>query len=185
MYPGATFQDGRFHLLCLFMLEIYSPCQHCQKCRTWHWQGCQRRSIETDLYESWVSGSAVIGFPIKKWPGMSTSIPSSSAELIRTKGRLLRHASTCVRIVENSSNVSLIGETTRLKWVLTPFTADSHILPKWGNLSGMYFHCIFCSVQNSDIAPWVIWWMRKVLSSFISRLAPTKLVPWSLHMSEG
>lgn len=166
------------------MLERHSLCHRCQKWGTRHWQRCQWRSIKRDLYESWGFGRAVIGFPIKKWPGVSTSIPSSLKELIGTSGRLLRHASTCARIVENSSNVSLTGEITHLRWSLTPFTADSHIPPKWGDLSGMYFHCI-PRVEQSEIAPWVIWWLRKAFSSFSSWLAPTKLVPWSLQISDG
>jgi hypothetical protein len=68
--------------------------------------------VQTSIYrrtEDLGSGRAVNGFPIKKWPGVSTSIPSSG-ELIGTNGRLLRHASTCMRIVESSSNVNFTGE---------------------------------------------------------------------------
>ena len=49
---------------------------------------------------------------MRKCPGVSGSIPSSSQGL-GTSGLLLRIASTCVRNVVNSSNVSLMSETTR------------------------------------------------------------------------
>ena len=87
---------------------------------------CQWRSIYTRAGDL---GGRRLVFRSRNDRG-NTSIPSSLAELIGAKGRLLRHASTCVRIVENSSNVSLTGEMTCFRWFLTLFTADSHISPK-------------------------------------------------------
>ena len=62
------------------------------------------------------------------------------------------------------------------------FTAASHKPPKCGVHSGMNFHVIFCMAQNSEMIP-CVW--KKAINSFSSRIAPTKFVPWSLHIKEG
>ena len=53
------------------------------------------------------------GLPMRKCPGVKTSIPSSQDKGI--SGLLLRQASTCVKTVVNSSKVSLMLDTIRFK----------------------------------------------------------------------
>ena len=66
-------------------------------------------------------------------------------------------------------------------------TADSHSPPKCGARSGMNLHSILLDVQNSEITIWELLFLRSLNKSCStsSRSAPMKLVPWSLHMSEG
>ena len=64
---------------------------------TWN-SPCNR---EKDQHEYDESGSASIGLPIRKWPGVNISIPSASQGLA-IRGRLLKHASICVRIVDQT-----------------------------------------------------------------------------------
>ena len=64
-------------------------------------------------------------------------------------------------------------------------TADSHSPPKCGAHSGINLHSILLDVQNSEIAIWELLFLRNLNRSCSSRSAPMKLVPWSLHMSEG
>ena len=68
---------------------------------------------------------------MRKCPGVRVSILSSSHGL-DTSGRLFKQASTCVRIVVSSSNVSFTSEITRLRWVFILLTAASHKPLKFG-----------------------------------------------------
>ena len=122
--------------------------------------------------------------PIKKWPGIIISIPSSS-ESLAIKGRLFKHASICVRIVQHSSKVVLTLAVTRFRWNFKLLTAATQMPPKWGDLLGINLHCILCEVQNWETSAWVFWSWRNVANSLSSFLAPTKLLPWSLWISDG
>ena len=98
MSPTEMFLLDFCHLTNFLRVDKYS-CDHLrQKCLTIFWHMCQRRSSEMDRYEYDESGSASIGLPIRKWPGVNISIPSSS-QGVAIKGRLFKHASICVRIV--------------------------------------------------------------------------------------
>lgn len=151
--PTATVLEGNRHLLYFFSLQRYSLHQHSQKWQTRFWQRCQRLSRDTDLQESWGSGSDVRGLPIKKWPGVSAAMHAIiirrvhgwEKETVHTHFDLSQH-----------SKVSFTGDTTHFKWNLALFTVDSQIPPKWGDLSGMYFHWMLCELQNSDTTPWVM-----------------------------
>ena len=63
------------------------------------------RRIDIGSRDSGGSGKAVNGFPMRKWPGVSTSIPSESSG--RGVSSLeFRQASISVKVVANSSYVS-------------------------------------------------------------------------------
>ena len=76
-----------------------------------------------------MSGSDSIGFPIRKCPGVRASTLSESQDN-GVRGRLLRQASTCVRMVVNSSKVNFVLATTRFRWNFILLTAASQRLPK-------------------------------------------------------
>ena len=97
-----------------------------------------------------------------------------SSSVTETSGLLLRTASTWVRMVVNSSNVSLTSAMTRRRWVFMLFTAASHNPPKFGARSGMNIPCV---EQKLEITPWVVWDSRNSESYLNSREAPTKFVP--------
>ena len=100
-------------------------------------------------------------------------------------GRLFKQASIWVSTVANSSNLSLVSPITRFKCDFIALTVNSHNPPKWGVCYGMNFQVIFCMAQNFEVTPWVFQLWKKVMNSLSSFTAPTKLVPWSLHNSEG
>ncbi len=106
---------------------------------------CQRLSKDMDPVGV-VSGNAANGLPIRKWPGVSASIPSSSLGS-GTRGLLLRHALICVSRVENYSYVRLTSRRMRLRWVFIDLTAASHSPPKWGARWRMNIQVIFCSLR--------------------------------------
>ena len=114
-------------------------------------------------------------------PGVRAAIPSPL--LARgTKSLLFIQASTCVRTVEYSSNVSF-----KTLSQMNSFAFDScfHRPPKCGARSGINDHLMFWKVQNSEIFAWVFICCKKEANLRNSQLAPTKLVPWSLQISEG
>ena len=69
------------------------------------------------------------GFPMRKCPGVKTSIPSSSQDKW-TSGLLLRQASICVKTVVNLLKVSLTLATICFMWVFLLLTAASQRPPK-------------------------------------------------------
>ena len=75
------------------------------------------------------SGSASSGRPMRKCPGVRTSMPSSSHSA-DMRGLLLRQASICVSTVVNSSNVSLTPATILFKCSFKLLTAASQGPPK-------------------------------------------------------
>ena len=79
----------------------------------------------------------------------------SSSNGSGTNGRLFMQASIWVSTVAASSKVSLVSPTTRLKCVLNLLTAASHRPPKFGERSGINYHCIALDEQKSEISPWV------------------------------
>ena len=101
----------------------YSPDHRFQKCRTMPWHRCHRRSREIDRYVSATSGMDSSGRPIRKCPGVSASMPSSS-EQMGTRGLLLRHASICVKIV-----------------VIEFFKCECHICCHTSKVSLQALHC--------------------------------------------
>ena len=182
--PTFKFLEGRCYFANRWRLDKYSEDHLCQNWRTRAWHRCQRRRRERVRYENEGSGRASMGLPMRKWPGVSASIPSSS-EGRETRGRLLRHASTWVSTVVNSSNVSFTLATIRFRWVFKLFTAASQRPPKCGACSGMNFHCMPWVEQNSEMVVCALWVSRNSTNSRISLAAPTKLVPWSFHIRLG
>ena len=118
--------------------------------RAWH--TFHRRSVVTACREEGGSGKASKGCPMRKWPGVRTSMPSPSLG-VETRGLELRHASIWVRIVANSSNVSFASPTTLLRCIFTLFTADSQSPPKCGAHSGMKFQRIPWDAQKFGTSP--------------------------------
>ena len=118
--------------------------------------------------------------PWRQWVKNPSSLQGRA-----TSVRLFRQASICVNTVVYSSKVSFTADSMRLRWCFTLFTQDSQRPPKCGERSGMNFHVIFCEVQNWETPPCVFWSSRKSNRCFKSFWAPTKLDPWSLHMSDG
>lgn len=152
--PTRAFLVGWCHFANCLRIARYSVDYLCQKWRTRVWHKCHWRRREMERYEKERSGRDSRGRPIKKCPGVNASIPSSSQGK-GAKGLLLRHASTWVRMVVNSSKVNLVLAITHLKWVFILLTAASQRPPKWGAHSGIKFHTIFCDEQNSEMIPCV------------------------------
>ncbi len=105
----------------------------------------------------------------------------SQGSAIQTCLYLIKH---CGHFFVCQLNVSS-NVVTLFKCALKLFTAASHKPPKWGERSGMNFQTIHLDEQNSETRPWTCCWSRKSENSFNSRLAPTKLVPWSLQIIDG
>jgi len=131
---------GRLHLLNRWRALRYSV-DHCfQKCCVRAWQSCHRFRVEMGAVITW-SGSASSGRPIRKWPGVSWAIPSSSFESSDVKrGLELRQASIWHKTVVISSKVSLLSPTIRFRWRLQALTPFSQTEPWWGPVGGMNFH---------------------------------------------
>lgn len=124
------------------------------------------------------------GRPIRKWPGVRTSNPSS--ELGRGHSSWeFRHNSTCVRTVLYSSKFNLASAMILWRCNFALLSASSHSPPKCGAHSEINFHCILCVRQNLDKALWVSLLLAKLTNCFNSWAAPTKLVSLSLHMTLG
>lgn len=121
---------------------------------------------------------------MRKWPGVNASTPSSPQDK-GTNGLLLRQASIWVKIVANSSNVSLMVATTLFKWVFMLFNAASQRPPKWGACSEINLHSMFWVEQNLEMILCAFCCPRNSKNCFSSWFAPTKLVPWSLQIKEG
>ena len=85
----------------------------------------------------------------------------------------------------SSSKLSFDSPMALRRCFFTLLTAASHSPPKWGPCSGMKRHSILCEVQKSVIISWWYSCARNLYKSISSRLAPTKFVPWSLHMRVG
>ena len=129
MSPIFAFLDEVCHLVNLLRLAKYSVDHLCQKCLVSVWHRFQRRWSEICWNDAGGSGKDSNGRPIRKWPGVSASIPSPS-QGSGVSGLELRQASTCVSMVLSSSNVSLASPVIRLKCVFMLFTVDSHKPPK-------------------------------------------------------
>ena len=119
------------------MMLRYSLDHLCQKCLTKVWHSCQRRKREREGWARDVSRMELRGLPMRKCPGVRASMPSSPADSRGVRGRLFKHASTCVRMVENSSNVSLVLPITFFRCILALLTATYHKPPKCGVIPEM------------------------------------------------
>ena len=138
----------------------YSLDHLCQKCLTKVWHSCQRRKREREGWARDVSRMELRGLPMRKCPGVRASMPSSPADSRGVRGRLFKHASTCVRMVENSSNVSLVLPITFFRCILALLTATYHKPPKCGDRSGMNFHSILLGTQKLEMSPCVFLLLR-------------------------
>ena len=87
------FSVGLCHLDKRFKVVKYSFDHLSQKWLVSRWQRCHLRSIEIGWRDSGGSGKAVIGFPMRKCPGVNASIPSEGSGS-GVRGLELRHAST-------------------------------------------------------------------------------------------
>ena len=165
------------------VVQRYSLDQRCQKWRTRTWQRFQRRNIVIDWNKEGRSGRASMGRPMRKWPEVSASIPSSASGT-SVSGLEFKHASIYIRTVVSSSNVSLTSPTIFLKFFML-LTAASHKPPKCGACSGVNLHCTCMPhvVQKSPICSSEF--LTNSTNSWISLAAPMKFMPWSLHMMDG
>ena len=154
-----------------------------QKCWVSRWHRFQRRISEIGV-EDGGSGRASNGRPIRKWPGVRVSNPSSS-ELSGISGQLLRQASIWERTVLNSSKFKRASPSIFFMWDLTLLTFDSHNPPKCGACSGIKDHSIPWEEQKLRILSLDVCSLRNANNSFNSRAAPTKLDPWSLQILTG
>lgn len=98
----CRFSVGSCHFANRFRVIRYSFDHLFQKWLVRFWQRFHLRSIEIGRRDSGGSGKAVNGFPMRKWPGVSTSIPSDSSGR-GVSGLEFRQASICVKVVASSS----------------------------------------------------------------------------------
>ncbi len=120
----------------------------------------------------------------KKGVGVLSEVGVLSSEY-GTSGRQFKQASTWVRVVVSSSKVSFVSPTMHLRCFFMLRTAASHKPPKCGERSGMNLHSMPFDPQNSETICCVFCSTKNSLSCCNPRFAPTKLVPWSLQISEG
>lgn len=121
------------------------------------------------------------GSPTRKCPGVRARV-SVGSPLFYVNGREFRQASSCVKTVDNSSNVKVLSPITRFRWYFVDRTPASQLPPKFGACGGMK-----CHVVPSKVSKFFISWGNLDLGlsniSLKSFSAPTKLVPLSLNKS--
>ena len=123
--PICRFWVGCHCLANCFSWHRYSFDHHCQRWHTMSWQRCQWCNRGTGQNEFWESGMASRRPPMRKWPGVSTSVLSSGCGG-GASGLEFRHASIWVETMVNSLNVRHTLPTLRQRWYLKLFTAASH-----------------------------------------------------------
>lgn len=163
--PTWSFLTGRCYFPNLLGEVKYSADHLCQKCWTRFWQRFQHFKRDTEQQETDGSGNAHKERPIRKCPGIRTSMPSSSGVFLGTSGWLFKHASICAKIVDNSSNVSFMSPMMWQRWLLALFTAASQSPRKCGACSGMNHHCMPRLEQVSAITWSVSCWDKKCCTS--------------------
>ena len=184
MFPSCRLRNGWFHLLNHCNVKRYSVDHLCQKCRTSVWQRCHHCSKDKGWGENEFSGIASRGQPMRKWPGVSAPIPSSTFGR-GVSGLKFKHASICTKIVVNSSKLSWTSPITRLKCYLKLLTAASYRPPKCNACFGVKYQLMFYSVQRSKIDCCSFALLRNKYNLSNSFATPTKLVPLSLHIVDG
>ena len=121
---------------------------------------------------------------MRKCPGVKSSIPSDASGK-GVNGLELRQASICVSTVVISSKVNFVTPTTFFRCFLKLFTAASHKPPKCGACLGVNFHLMLKVVQKSEGSFCESFCLKNDFNSPSSLAAPTKLVPWSIHITDG
>lgn len=101
------------------------------------------------------SGGAVIGAPLKKWPGVNGSSSDGFCDNGH-RGMEFRIASILVSMVLNSSNVNDKFFVIFFKWDFMLFTAASHRPPMCGAWGGM----------NDHDNPWMLYFSDRHFSAF-------------------
>ena len=118
----------------------------------------------------------------QKFPGVSISMPSSLLWGIALKGGcwgMLQYEEVyCAHFLKIQFGISHdAGQMS--------FKAASHNPPKWGALLGIKCQSMPWLELKSHTTALIFWERRNSYSSFNEWLAPTKLVPWSLHIDVG
>ena len=105
MSPVCRSLEGVCHSWNFHKLSRYSLDQRVHECWTRRWQSCHLFNSPT-LSMSPSSGNTISGLPIKKCLGVNTS-SASDASGRGVSGREFKQASTCTKMVVNSSKFSL------------------------------------------------------------------------------
>lgn len=114
-----------------------------------------------------------MGWPIKKWPGVSTSNSFMSFES-GNKGHGFRIFMIWITRVSKSSRVILLFATVLCKWCLEDFTFVTQRPPKLGDYGGINFHVMNSSAKKFDTS--LLGVLNNFLKLFNSFGAPLQLM---------